>query len=137
MRGSMREMEASTGVTTSLDTEKAIAHHHPHHHHHDSTSSSPSPLPTEKGGVISHDPQFAGGHVDFSHMDEKRILRKIDLRLLPMLSLLYLLAFLDRGNIGNAKIEGMLKDLHMTGPQYNWVVSCDQDNNFPDRYFMG
>ncbi|KAF2184062.1 MFS general substrate transporter [Zopfia rhizophila CBS 207.26] len=55
----------------------------------------------------------------FAHLDEKRILRKMDLRLIPMLALLYLLSFLDRGNIGNAKIEGLVEDLGMTGPQYN------------------
>ncbi|TKA62140.1 hypothetical protein B0A49_09075, partial [Cryomyces minteri] len=59
----------------------------------------------------------------FAHLDEKKILRKMDLRLLPMLSLLYLLAFLDRGNIGNAKIEGLVEELHMTGPQYNWTLT--------------
>jgi hypothetical protein len=53
----------------------------------------------------------------FAHLDEKKILRKMDLRLIPMLALLYLLSFLDRGNIGNAKIEGLVEDLHMTGPQ--------------------
>jgi len=57
----------------------------------------------------------------FDGVDKAAVLRKMDLQLLPMLSLLYLLAFLDRGNIGNAKIEGMLTDLHMTGPQYNWA----------------
>ncbi|GAB1203794.1 hypothetical protein APSETT445_002434 [Aspergillus pseudonomiae] len=51
---------------------------------------------------------------------ENRILRKMDLRIIPMLAVLYLLAFLDRGNIGNAKIEGLLDDLNITGPQYNW-----------------
>lgn len=59
----------------------------------------------------------------FSHLDEKKILRKMDLRLIPMLALLYLLSFLDRGNIGNAKIEGLVEDLHMTGPQYNWCLT--------------
>ncbi|KAL1960132.1 hypothetical protein VTO42DRAFT_304 [Malbranchea cinnamomea] len=54
---------------------------------------------------------------------ERRVLRKMDLRLIPMLALLYLLAFLDRGNIGNAKIEGLLEDLNMTGPQYNWCLT--------------
>jgi hypothetical protein len=53
----------------------------------------------------------------FAHLDEKKILRKMDLRLIPMLALLYLLSFLDRGNIGNAKIEGLVEDLNMTGPQ--------------------
>ncbi|KAJ0418652.1 major facilitator superfamily domain-containing protein [Aspergillus carlsbadensis] len=59
----------------------------------------------------------------FSPEMQKRVLRKMDLRLIPMLALLYLLAFLDRGNIGNAKIEGMLDDLHMSGQEYNWCLT--------------
>ncbi|KAM5356487.1 hypothetical protein ACJ41O_003133 [Fusarium nematophilum] len=59
----------------------------------------------------------------FSHIDEKKVLRKMDLRLIPMLALLYLLSFLDRGNIGNAKIEGLQEDLNMTGDQYNWCLT--------------
>ncbi|KAB8238975.1 major facilitator superfamily domain-containing protein [Aspergillus alliaceus] len=54
---------------------------------------------------------------------EKQVLRKMDVRLIPMLAVLYLLAFLDRGNIGNAKIEGLLDDLHMTGQEYNWCLT--------------
>lgn len=64
------------------------------------------------------------GHLtraSFAHLDEKAILRKMDLRLIPMLALLYLLSFLDRGNIGNARIEGLVDDLGMTGPEYNWT----------------
>ncbi|KAJ5095329.1 Major facilitator superfamily domain general substrate transporter [Penicillium alfredii] len=60
---------------------------------------------------------------EFPSIDEKTVLRKMDIRLIPMLSILYLLAFLDRGNIGNAKIEGLLDDLHMSGPQYNWTLT--------------
>lgn len=122
----MRDVEPSTGVTSSLEMEKPIAHHH---HHHEPSSSSPSPLPTEKGAIVRHDPEFTGADVDFSHVDEKKVLRKMDLRLLPMLALLYLLAFLDRGNIGNAKIEHLQEDLKMTGPQYNWV--CKFPPSFP------
>ncbi|PSN59975.1 MFS general substrate transporter [Corynespora cassiicola Philippines] len=59
----------------------------------------------------------------FAHLDEEKILRKMDLRLIPMLALLYLLSFLDRGNIGNARIEGLVEDLGMTGPQYNWCLT--------------
>ena len=61
--------------------------------------------------------------VDFSDVDEKKVLRKMDIRLIPMLALLYLLSFLDRGNIGNAKIEGLDTDLGLTGPQYNWCCT--------------
>jgi hypothetical protein len=60
----------------------------------------------------------------FAHLDEKKILRKMDLHLIPMLSLLYLLSFLDRGNIGNAKIEGLQETLNMSGAQYNWCLTA-------------
>ena len=51
-------------------------------------------------------------------VDEKALLRKIDWRLLPAVGILYLLSFLDRSNVGNARIEGLADDLHMTGNQY-------------------
>jgi hypothetical protein len=35
---------------------------------------------------------------DFSSKEAKRILFKVDIRLLPILALFYLLAYLDRGN---------------------------------------
>ena len=54
-----------------------------------------------------------------SKVTEARIIRKLDIRLIPMLAILYLMSFLDRGNIGNAKIEGLATDLHMTGSQYD------------------
>ncbi|KAM0787385.1 hypothetical protein ACM66B_003470 [Microbotryomycetes sp. NB124-2] len=50
--------------------------------------------------------------------EEKRLLRKIDLRLIPFLSLLYLLSFLDRVNIGQARLDGLEKDLNLVGNQY-------------------
>ncbi|KAI0102926.1 major facilitator superfamily domain-containing protein [Nemania sp. FL0031] len=62
-------------------------------------------------------------YASFAHLDEKKILRKMDIRLIPMLALLYLLSFLDRGNIGNAKIEGLQEDLNMTNDQYNLCLT--------------
>lgn len=52
-------------------------------------------------------------------MQDRRLLWKLDLRLIPWLSLLYLAAFLDRTNVGNAKIEGLQEALHMSNNQYN------------------
>lgn len=42
------------------------------------------------------------------HLDEdpamvRKIMRKVDLRLVPMLSLLYMWAFIDRSNLGNVR----------------------------------
>lgn len=56
------------------------------------------------------------GEVDA--VNEKALIRKIDWRLLPAVGILYLLSFLDRSNVGNARIEGLADDLHMTGNQY-------------------
>jgi len=53
---------------------------------------------------------------------EKKLLRKIDLRLLPMLVLMYILNYLDRNNIASARLagkKGMQKDLNMTSTEYN------------------
>ncbi|BCR90239.1 allantoate permease family MFS transporter [Aspergillus chevalieri] len=52
------------------------------------------------------------------NINEKALLRKLDLRLLPPLTILYLLSFLDRSNVGNARLEGMADDIDMTGDQY-------------------
>lgn len=60
---------------------------------------------------------------DFSDIDQKKLLRKIDLRLIPLFTVLYLLSFLDRGNIGNAKIEGLAEDLNLQGHQYNMCLT--------------
>jgi hypothetical protein len=46
------------------------------------------------------------------HQD-KKLMRKVDLWLIPWLCLLYLLSFLDRTNIGNARLAGMEEDLGM------------------------
>lgn len=58
-------------------------------------------------------------HVAFDVMETKRLLRKIDWALLPFFALLYLLSFLDRANIGNARLAGLEKDLGMKGLDYN------------------
>lgn len=66
-----------------------------------------------------HDSNSTGVEVDTSNVDPQKTLRKMDRRLIPMLAVLYLLSFLDRGNIGNAKIQGLQTELHLSGSQYN------------------
>lgn len=50
---------------------------------------------------------------------EKRLVRKIDLRVLPFLCALYALSLIDRSSISAAKIVGMAVDLNLTGNKYN------------------
>jgi MFS family permease len=54
---------------------------------------------------------------------EKKLLRKIDLRLMPILWVMYILNYVDRTNIGNAKIAGMAADLKLDDQRYAWALS--------------
>lgn len=49
----------------------------------------------------------------------RRLLFKVDTRVLPVLALLFLCSFLDRTNVGNAKIIGLASDVGMSNLQYN------------------
>ncbi|ANB12519.1 Tna1p [Sugiyamaella lignohabitans] len=50
-------------------------------------------------------------------------MRKLDLRIVPAICILYLLAFLERTNISNANVYGMGKDLKLKGNQYNTALT--------------
>lgn len=50
---------------------------------------------------------------------EDRILRKCDFHILPWLFGIWLCAFIDRSNIGNARIDGLVPDLKLTGNKFN------------------
>ncbi|KAJ5693150.1 hypothetical protein N7462_002573 [Penicillium macrosclerotiorum] len=68
------------------------------------------------------DPDAGLGETEKNRIDN-RLVRKLDLRLIPWLSLLFLAGFLDRTNVGNAKIEGLQEALQMTNGQYNASLS--------------
>ncbi|TBU63610.1 hypothetical protein BD310DRAFT_588396 [Dichomitus squalens] len=59
--------------------------------------------------------------------EEKRLVRKLDRRIMPMLCILYLLSALDRANLGNARLQGLPRDvLHgdPTGALFDWANSA-------------
>ncbi|KAJ3888944.1 major facilitator superfamily domain-containing protein [Lentinula edodes] len=47
-----------------------------------------------------------------------RVWRKLDYHVLPIMSMFYLLSFLDRTNVGNARVAGLQTDLGMSNKQY-------------------
>ncbi|KAJ7680723.1 MFS general substrate transporter [Mycena polygramma] len=55
--------------------------------------------------------------------EERKLWQKIDLRLMPILSLMYLVSFLDRGNIGNARLQGLETQLNLTGNKFNIALT--------------
>ncbi|KAG2064295.1 MFS general substrate transporter [Suillus decipiens] len=60
-------------------------------------------------------------------VQERKLLRKLDKRILPILCLLYLFAYLDRSNLGNARLQGLPGDVlggDPTGVLFDWVNSA-------------
>lgn len=70
-------------------------------------------------------PEFAeydyGSHeeVDEGHRKEKALVRRLDCFVIPVIMLLNLISYLDRGNIGFAATQGMAEEIHLKGTQLN------------------
>ncbi|KAI0976184.1 major facilitator superfamily domain-containing protein [Xylaria arbuscula] len=69
---------------------------------------------------ISDDGELVAAAVECPpHTTERKILTRIDWHILPFVTILYLLAFLDRVNIANAKTFNLVKDLNLKNTEYN------------------
>ncbi|KAJ5706778.1 hypothetical protein N7488_006579 [Penicillium malachiteum] len=78
------------------------------------------------GPPATNDPELLDSVNSVSSSEErleKNLIRKIDLHILPVVVLLYLFSFLDRVNIGNARLYGLEEDLGLVGNQYQVAVS--------------
>jgi len=81
--------------------------------------------------------------IDISPALDKRITRKLDIRLMPWLFGLWLLAFIDRSNIGNARIDGLAEDLKLDANKFNIALAVfyvpyicyDVPSNLVIKYF--
>ncbi|KAL2802942.1 MFS general substrate transporter [Aspergillus granulosus] len=67
---------------------------------------------------------------DVEHLDElplspkeqRKIIWRVDRRLIVMLGFLHTVALIDRGNIGTAAVAGMKEELHLVGTQYSTIA---------------
>ncbi|OJJ02696.1 hypothetical protein ASPVEDRAFT_193725 [Aspergillus versicolor CBS 583.65] len=53
----------------------------------------------------------------------RKIVRKVDLVVLPTIGILYILNYIDRQNLAAAKLQGIMEDLNMTTQQFATAVS--------------
>ncbi|EPE06875.1 major facilitator superfamily transporter [Ophiostoma piceae UAMH 11346] len=83
-----------------------------------------SALGTTRAGVtnLPPDPDAHLSEEERAEIDRKLVWR-LDWILIPWLCLLYLMAFLDRTNIGNAKVAHLARDLGLSTPQYNMTLT--------------
>jgi MFS family permease len=62
-------------------------------------------------------------HITVSPADDARILRRIDLALLPLMLSVYFLQALDKATLSYASIFGLIEDTNLEGHQYSWLGS--------------
>ncbi|THV53252.1 hypothetical protein BGAL_0055g00110 [Botrytis galanthina] len=88
-----------------------------------SSSNFPiSPCREKHSSIAAKEVDTAASEVSTCQINpsiEKSLLRKLDLHVVLPLMILFVLAFLDRVNIGNAKIQGMTGELKMVGNDFN------------------
>ncbi|KAJ5698514.1 hypothetical protein N7462_000519 [Penicillium macrosclerotiorum] len=57
----------------------------------------------------------------YSSAAERRLVRKIDLKVLPIMLIAYMMAFLDKQTLNYTALMGIREDLHLVGTQYSWT----------------
>ncbi|KAI0926061.1 hypothetical protein AcV5_008625 [Taiwanofungus camphoratus] len=83
---------------------------------------NPGEIEKEHDGISIGSIVYTDYKQRFPNINESKVVRRIDLKVVPVLSIMYLLAFLDRVNISNAAVFGMKRDLHLKGTEYNTAL---------------
>lgn len=65
--------------------------------------------------------QAEGDMIVLDEETNRRLLRKIDWNLMPMMCAVYMLNFLDKTTISYASVMGLKTDLGLTGTDYSWL----------------
>lgn len=67
---------------------------------------------------------FANGEiVEVDEATNKRLLRIIDFRMMPLMCVVYGLNYLDKTTLSYASIMGIKKDINLVGDNYQWLGS--------------
>jgi hypothetical protein len=93
----------------------------------------PSPTENAPHGV-KEIPSVASQHLDDNYAlferardlevdpaEAKRVLRKIDFRIIPILFVTYMLQYLDKNSINFSSVYGLQKGTHLKGQDYSWL----------------
>lgn len=104
---------------TSVDLEEHAGGAAPHAAAADTSPSSADNQEKTRVWTVRFDGQTEEWRNDF----DKKLLRKVDTRLMPTLVFMYLLNFLDRSNLAQARQGSLEEDLKMSGTDFNLATS--------------
>ncbi|KAI5451618.1 hypothetical protein NCC49_001599 [Naganishia albida] len=110
------DMDNEKPYATHLETQQSVEGH----------SLGPlSTRDTEKNPASIYGSTIDGEDGETFAKAEKKLLRKLDVIILPFAALLYLTAYLDRGNLGNARLQGLEKDvLGGDSEKFSLALAC-------------
>ncbi|KAH7051125.1 major facilitator superfamily domain-containing protein [Macrophomina phaseolina] len=78
--------------------------------------------------------------LEYDEAEAKRVLRKIDYRIVPVLFVTYMLQYLDKNGINYASVYGLKEGTHINGSQYSWLGSIFYfgylATQYPSGYLM-
>lgn len=52
---------------------------------------------------------------------EKRVIRKIDMMVIPFICVTYLITYVDKAMLGYSAVFGLKEGLHLHGTEYSWL----------------
>ncbi|KAI1385200.1 putative allantoate permease [Hypoxylon trugodes] len=67
--------------------------------------------------------QATNAHSTVDRDEARRILRRVDWRIMPLLFLTYTFSFMDKTILSSAAVFGLREDTHLKGSNYSWVSS--------------
>ncbi|KAI7779170.1 major facilitator superfamily transporter [Diaporthe eres] len=81
--------------------------------------------PQENDNDFADDPkrETVESVTSYTKEEEGEALKRLDWNLIPLLGVLYLVSYIDRGNVGNAYTAGMGKEWGITSDDYSWIVT--------------
>jgi len=82
-------------------------------------TESVKPVPT-LGPVMT---KYRSYSPEFSKETERKLLRRIDKRILPLVVIIYIFNYMDRNSTTQARLYGLQKDTHVHGAVYNTAIS--------------
>ncbi|WVQ83847.1 hypothetical protein IAT38_005991 [Cryptococcus sp. DSM 104549] len=65
----------------------------------------------------------AGGQIEYTHADNKRVLRLVDLYVCLPMCLIYFIQQLDKSSVSYAAVFDLQKEAGLVGTQYSWLTS--------------
>ncbi|KAF2178838.1 permease of the major facilitator superfamily [Zopfia rhizophila CBS 207.26] len=77
----------------------------------------------EKAGIAQQEVLHHGKLTEEELEIEKRLRRKIDWRIMPLVILVYLMNYIDRNNYAAARLQGLVDDLGLVGDEYQVGLS--------------